>query len=143
MTILYIILASIASAALYRLGGTNAGSKWRDWGVPAVVLLTLIFILKVQVAWWIHVIGFGLMWAAISSYYDEWFGYDNFFMHGFMCALAYLPYVIVTHNWWGFVIRCIVCTLAIGFWSLMIDDHVQEEAGRGFVLTITLPLLLI
>jgi hypothetical protein len=67
---------------------------------------------------------------------------DNHFMHGAAIGMAFLPYAIVgTFSWPGILIRVVVLTLGMGIWSKLIGHDVTEEAGRGFLITATLPLL--
>lgn len=58
-------------------------------------------------------------------------------------SLAFLPYTISTGNWLGFGIRTALVTILTSVWSNNIDDAVLEELGRGFITTVTIPLLLI
>lgn len=152
-TELWLLLAVICafSGLFYRLGGMGASGKqkypwapaWifdtkvRDWGCPALGILVMIFIVKVNVDWWIHLIGFGLYWAALTTYWDKVFGYDNFYAHGLGCALSYLPYAIVLGFWKVFIIRCIVLAIAMGLWSYIIKKDWLEEGGRGVLLQLT------
>lgn len=109
-------------------------------GVPTVCL-GLLLALGFSTPWYAHLLAWGLFFAALTTYWDKLFGYDNFYMHGFMCALAYLPFALMTGLWLGFILRCVVCGLAVGYWSRINGNHIVEESGRGFILCATIPLL--
>jgi len=131
-------------AILYRLGGmAGMNTKFRDLGVPTVGLAVML-LLGVKVAWWVHLIAFGLLFGALTTYWDSLFGYDNFYFHGFMCAFAYLPYAIATHLWVAFIIRCIICSVFMGLLNYFANKYNWkhsdwiEELGRGGALIGTL-----
>jgi len=64
------IMLSIASAVLYRLGGWEHGNKmYRRIGCPLLCLIYMVF--NVSVPWYIHLISFGLMFVAVTTYWDE------------------------------------------------------------------------
>lgn len=145
--ILAIFVLTIAGGILYRLGGQGHpfNTKHRDLGVPVVGLLGML-VLKFYVPFYIHLLAFGLFFASLTTYWDSVpfnKGKDNFWMHGFFCALAYLPYAIATGNWIGFGIRTLVSTVGIGAWSEFVTNDIQEEVGRGMILIATLPILLV
>jgi hypothetical protein len=120
----------------------------RDWLVPLVGLIILLF-LGIKAPWYIHLISYGLYGAALTTYWDEIFNYDNFYLHGFVCALAYLPYAIVNHFWLGFGLRCIVCAVVMGLVNYLVNNFYVpkrdwiEELSRGFILSISLLLFLL
>jgi len=93
--------------------------------------------------WVMVALSLGLSIGAISTYWDFLFNdNDNFYMHGLMLGLASLP-LLVTIHWWGILARCLVMTVGMGLWSKKIDNDIMEEFGRGFLITATIPLLLI
>lgn len=135
-----IILMSILSAILYRLGGAKGfNTKFRDWGCPLVALITMLY-LNINAAWWIHALSFLLMFGALTTYWDSIFGYDNFYAHGFMVGLAYLPYLLSV-SWALLIIRAIILAILIGTWSKYTDNDIIEEMGRGFFIPLTLIIL--
>ena len=80
---LIVLLATVLSGILYRLGGAARIGDWldvlkhsktRDWGCSLIVVALM---LAQPIVWWIHVIVFILMWTALSTYWDDLFGYDN------------------------------------------------------------------
>lgn len=149
MNVLAVIVLSFCAAALYRLGGTSAGTKWRDLGVSAVMVVTM-FILG---HWhWTLVLCFGALFAALTTY-NKWVGYffnredkhtvywESWLITGLFYGLSMLPYVIYDGNWIGFGIRTSVLALFICLWSELVGKDWLEEGGRGFAIIATLPLL--
>jgi len=55
-------------------------------------------------AWWVYIIVFGLHWAALSSYWDFMFGYDNFWFSGFVTGLAILPMIFINVAVWPILV---------------------------------------
>ncbi len=144
MKIILLLVLTLISGILYRIGGSKNGHKLvRRMGVPLIGLLTMLFVVNVKVSWYIHLLAFGLYFGLITTYWDSVFGYDNFYAHGFGCAMAYLPYAIAGGAWLGFVIRLILATLLCGLWSEEVDDDVAEEVGRGIILTGTIGAMLL
>ncbi len=146
MIYLWITLLAIASGILYRMGGKGGGpwyynTKARDIGCSICGLIGMIILF--DSAWWIHLISFVLLFGALTTYWDTVFGFDNHWFHGFACALAYFPYAIASGLWVGFGVRCIALAIAMGLVSVLSEDDVVEEVGRGAALLLTLPILMI
>ena len=146
MKILLWLGLSTLAGWLYRRGGTNKGTLWRDIGAT-LVNLAYCFILGLFVGFraslWAYLLAFGLLWGAYSAYWgldEKKFGY---WAHGLGLSLALLPIVYLTGNWLGFIIRCVVLTLSITLWSEYTTNDVAEEMGRGFIANAAIPLLLI
>jgi hypothetical protein len=109
-----------------------------------VLALAWILIFLPLQAWWAYLIFCGLMYAGMTTYWDWLFkGEDNFYMHGFMIAFAYLPLAILSGGWPGFGIRCVVLALAMGILCAVFGDVDVEEYGRGAFIAASLPLLLV
>ena len=142
MWIKYIILliGSIISAVLYRLGGIGKpfNTKYRDLGCPLIMILVLCF-LRGWTWWYISV--FGLTFAALTTYWDSVFKFDNFWFHGFMIGIASFSLILAGVLWWLILLRAIILALGIGGWSKLIKNDVLEEGGRGFLIIATLPIL--
>jgi len=135
-----ILGASVVSAILGRLGGAAGFNKlYRRIGCMLVSGVCMVLYFKAP--WYIHLLSAGLLYAALTTYGDEIFGYDNHWFHGFIIALAYLPFASVSGLWVGFILRVVILTVLVGFWSAWIKHHVVEELGRYFFLPLTLPLL--
>ena len=62
-------------------------------------------------------------------------------MVGVAFSLCMLPFSINIGNISGFVFRSMVVTVFTVLWSEFIGKAGLEEAGRGFIQIITLPLL--
>lgn len=147
--ILQIIGLSCLSGFFYRAGGT--GGKWylntkvRDLGCPLATYsaLLLFWYPANWFGWLMLFLAFGLTFGALTTYFDWLFGYDNFYMHGFILGLAALPLAWVGITWWIILIRAILLGIAIGMWSKLIKWDVIEEWGRGFLLTISILLFLL
>lgn len=155
-TFLVVLIASVVSGILYRLGGAGEdvwkkhqylpkwffNSKWRDAGCPLVSLAVLWYLKGFILAnWWAYLVMFGLGWAACSTYWDFIFGYDNFWIHGLFCGLAVLPLAWCGMPWWAIAARSLICAVLMGAWSLAWKWDVAEEWGRGFIFTASLLIL--
>ena len=134
-----ILFACVLCAILGRMGGAKGyNTKFRDVGIPTILCI-VAYILGVH-SWWL-VLMFGLMFASLTTYWDFLFGYDNFWFHGFMCGLSFLPIAIVTQQWIGFLIALGITTVWMGGWSKVIKNDVLEELGRYFILPVPLLFL--
>ena len=154
---IWLILLSLASAVLYRLGGWGDegrdkfpklpewvfDTKARDIGCAAVWFVAMKYVIHFVAPWWIHLISFLMLFGFLTTYWDwaPWNkGKDNFYNHGTACAMAYLPYAFYAEPT-ALVVRVIVCGALMGFWSWIIGLDWLEEGGRGFILIATLGLL--
>lgn len=145
MIYLYTAIACVLSAILYRAGGMSkdkeAMPKWipvwmrksvvRDIGCTLVLLALAILGWGFSKDWWLYIVFIAFSWAMLSSYWDEIFGYDNFYAHGFGCGLAGLVLIPTGVPWAVLLIRLIICTLGMGIWSANTDIDYEEEMGRG------------
>ena len=152
MKILAVILLSIISAILYRLGGASTEDqdkefpwipRWiknlpkkRDFGCGWCVLFAS-FILGINAPIWAWVISVGLMWASLSTYWDELFGYDNHWFHMFMIGFSLLPVMFFSFPV-ELGMRCIILAVVGGSWSKFTGNATYEELGRGVLLPLTL-----
>ena len=157
MNFIYQTFLSVVSAILYRLGGSSATDQDKEFPwIPRwfknikkkrdvmsnIVKLFSVYLLGINAPFLAWFFSFGLLWASLSSYWDWMFGYDNHYMHGFMCGFSLLPLVI-----WGnlglvpFLIQSVALGLTMGLWSKYNGNATKEELGRGFLLTISNLLL--
>lgn len=150
------IVCTIVSSAFYRLGGMGDSgrkefpelpsfifnTKTRDLGCP-LTCLPLAFMVYSYVPWWIHLIAFLLTFAALTTYWDRVFGFDNHWFHGFMIGVAYIPYSLYVQDFKVFLIRCFVLAIAMGLVSILTHDDDIEELGRGAAIPATIPILFI
>jgi hypothetical protein len=149
MTQLTILIASILSGVLYRLGGWNKGNRlYRILGVPTITCITLLTLYNsVNIAWQKallpYLLTLGLTAGMISAYWGQDEKKWGFWCHGLGISLAVLPIIFITQHWLGFSIRCLVLTAFITVWSELTKWDILEEGGRGFAIVATLPLLLL
>ena len=136
ITILAIIVLSCCSAYFYRKGGTSDGTLWRDLIVPIIASFAL-FILGYRNLWG-YFIHFGLLFGALTTYWDWLFGEDNYYAHGFACGLALLPFAWFGIAWWVILLRAIILGLSMGLWHKFVTKDVWDERGRGAFLTLSL-----
>jgi hypothetical protein len=117
----------------------------RDWLCPACVYGSLLLFWQPWM-WWqwlILMICYPILGGALSTYWDFMFGYDNFYWAGFMCGVAAFPLFFCNISLWSILIRAFVIGIAWGFYCSHEDVDYKEEFFRGFLLVITIPLLLI
>ncbi len=151
------IILAVLSGFLYRLGGLSKeqarqqipwcplwiiNSKTRDVGCSLLAVLWMI-LFHPHVHWYVHLIYFGLMWGALSTYWDFLNGKDNFWLHGFGVGVAFIFYAIATGDWIGFSVRCLALAILMGAWCAIFKNDWIEEYGRGAFVIATLPILLI
>ena len=154
MKILILIILSIISAILYRIGGASKQDRekefpwlpfkpWksRDVWSNAVTLLGALAV-GVTGPWWAWLLAFGLSWASLSTYWDELFGYDNHYAHGFMIGLSMLPLAFFSSPV-ALGLRAIILAILMGVYSQIEGNATREELGRGFVMPLTFAILLI
>jgi hypothetical protein len=110
----------------------------RDWLIATLCPL-IAYLLGVH-SWWL-ILSIPLIGGALSTYWDELFGFDNFWFHGFMVGIAVLPIVFVTHTWGMFALRSLLLAIWMGGWSLFISNDHLEEAGRYFPIGATMFLI--
>ena len=136
----YLILLAILSGVLYRLGGWGKGHKlFRRLGCPIVSLSALCGLMNFN--WWAYLLTFGLSIGAVSSYWgidEKKWGY---WAHGLGLSLALLPIALVTKQFLGFGLRCLVLTSLMTVWSEYSSIDYIEEFGRGALIILTIPLL--
>ena len=148
MKILIVIIASIISAILYRMGGIGKpfNTKLRDFGVPLVGLI-LLYILGFRAMWWAWVLTFGAYFGSMTSYFkfdnQEDVHLWNWLLHGLIGGLSAVFFALSNGIWYAWAIRVILLSILIPLWSELMDEVNLEEGGRGFLFTITMPLLLL
>ncbi len=141
------ILCSVTSAILYRAGGMSKETKhwipvwmrhsWvRDWLCPICCLIPILIW-----SWWL-LLAYVLLNAALRTYWDRLFGYDNFWFAGFMCGVAGFPLLFLGHNWILLAIRAVSICLFWGIICNIEDNDFVEEYSRGFFLCLPTIILL-
>jgi hypothetical protein len=137
---------SVLSGLFYRLGGIGKPFKsWmRDWVCPLIALMAWWILSGFHLShWWAYLVSYGLMGWGLTTYYDELFGYDNYWLHGFVIGLAMFPLFWTGIHWWAILLRAIIMGATIGGWSKIINIDWLEEGGRGVLITATIPILLL
>lgn len=143
MKFFVVLLLSCISSCLYRMGGSaRYNTKYRD------ILCSLISVLAIGylVAWhWTLFLVFGLTWASLTTYWKAgpkayWF---NWIFTGVGYSVAVLPFCIAEGHWLGFVSRTFILGISTMIWSELNSNAVWEEMGRGALLILTVPILLI
>lgn len=156
MNYLLMLPFAILSGVFGRMGGSeNYNSNWRDIGINLLHVIFLFFTVNwIAPVWlWLLIVYFGLFKASISTYWDFLFGFDNFWMHGFMLGLSAFVICFITGHWWLMLIRSIGLALFMGIWYLWHPTKIKlfginwngaqiEEFGRYAVLTATLPMVI-
>lgn len=157
LQIIATILMSCLSAFCYRLGGLGKdqakqqipwcpawliNTKTRDVGCSLLAVLWM-FLFFPRVEWFLYLISFGLLWGALSTYWDFFTGDDIFLLHGVGIGLALLPVVTGVDFHRGFSILMLVMPLLMEIWCRVFKNDWVEELGRGAFIVATLPLLLI
>lgn len=150
--ILLIGLISILSGFLYRCGGTEKRGKWYDFlfntksrDIGCSALTTLAFhIIHPHIPWWSLLLHFGLLWGALTTYWDflnkdreVWW---TWIITGIFYGLSALPLLSVC--WSGVLLRSLLLGITTMAWRMMIrpgflNDAVWDEAGVGFLLVIS------
>lgn len=117
----------------------------RDWLCPFFVYgsFAMFFSPLSFLQWGMLVLCYPLLGGALTTYWDNLFGFDNLWFAGFMCGVASFPLVFYGVNPWGIVLRAIVLAVLWGGWCAWQSVDYIEEFGRGAFLVLTLPLLLI
>ena len=150
MSVFIVVIFSLISAGLYRLGGQGKKSNWldfarntktRDFGVPFIVTLEMLLL----GGWyWTYILCFGSLFGSLTTYWKKkgtdakWY---NWYLTGFFYGFSALPFAIQWGHWLGFGIRCLVLAIFTAVLSELIGDDDLEEGFRGFLIGVTVPLL--
>ena len=143
MNWLYLIPAGI-SAITYRCGGSGNFPRWTR---PVGVGFSLMAAMWMLGMWHWTVFPSAGLTAIVTTTYFKRPGQDASYINWMLCGLAFglamTPYAFATGHWLGFWLRTGVCIGLITAWSELIGWDVGEEAGRGFIIVATLPILII
>jgi hypothetical protein len=141
MMYLYVIGISVIAGICGRLGGTSAGTLWRDIGVPLCGLILMLLLGRWH---WSLLICAVLTYGSCTTYFKRkgqdalWF---NWLFVGLAFSLSMLPYAWATGHWVEFIYRSLACTIGVVGWNLLIGKDWLEEGGRYFIIVSTLFLL--
>jgi len=145
--VIYIFLLAVVSGVLGRMGGVGKpfDTLYRDVGCSLVAVASLILLFGFDVSkWYAYVLIFGLHWAALSTYWDDFFGgKDNLAFSGFAVGLSFLPAVFI-FGWislWIIIGRAFILAGIWGSLNKFLPERVlawrrdvAEEFLRYFVL---------
>jgi len=149
MKILIWLLLSLISGCLYRLGGIGKpfNTKYRDIGCPLVLLGAVIALFGLKwTSWWVYLATFGLSWGALTTYWKKkgedakWW---NWALHGFFVGLSTIPCMFLGISLYVLLLRTVVLSFGTMLWSEWQGNVFWEEFGRGFLIIVTIPILLI
>jgi len=142
MATILVILLSIASAILYRMGGSGKfNTLYRDLGCPATNILALLA-MGITAPVWAWVVTYGIMFGSMTTYCKignqedvKWY---NWLLTGLMYGVTPILLLIFgSITIVPFIIRTIVLGLSVMVSSEFLGWDVAEESTRGFLFTIT------
>lgn len=149
MNIILTALLVALSGLFYRFGGMSNDEppawipKWirirRVWICPIFGFGSLLLWWQptTLLGWLMFIPAYGLSGGALSTYWDELFGYDNFYMHGFMCGLASFPLIWAGLAWWMVLAGAVFGGLAMGLLCQFTKNVWVEECGRGIIFALS------
>jgi phosphotransferase system glucose/maltose/N-acetylglucosamine-specific IIC component len=85
----------------------------------------------------------GLTGGALSTYWDNLFGFDNYWFAGFLVGIAAFPLYWSGVHWYLIIARALLLAVLWGGWSAAIKKDTWEEYGRGGFTALTMALLLL
>jgi hypothetical protein len=117
----------------------------RDWLCPFFVYgsFAMFFSPLSFLQWGMLVLCYPLLGGALTTYFDKWFGFDNYWFAGFVCGIASFPLVFYGVSFWLIIIRAMVLAILWGSWCATFSKDTTEEYGRGIFLVLSIQLLLI
>lgn len=143
-----IIFLSVLAGVCYRLGGIgdNPQYNWiplwlretwvRDWVIPFLSLITTWLIIGFQFNHiWAYLLFWGAQGGALTTYWDELFGFDNFWFNSFCIGLATVFIAWPIGNlalWLTAGLYAILLGTVVGAVSKIIKDDDWGEFFRGF-----------
>ena len=156
METLIVIGSSILSGILYRMGGSDRfNTKWRDLGVSfCVTALLLLFRRRFDILWCLMVLtSFLAIFGALTTYFkkkDSDANWRTWMITGFMYGASAAPLFFSGVHWYAIIARVIILTMLIPLWATRMNRKIGifpedqvNEFGRGFLITVTVPVLLI
>jgi len=157
MTTLAVIGLAILSALLYRCGGAGkVGDRWdflrdswiRDCFCSLITTVAIGLWSHWSYPWWSYVVHWGLLYGALSTYWD-FLAHDNknwitWLCTGFAYGVAAFVFPII----WMALIRAVVLAVATAVWRQAawpwlggVNDAVSDETGVGFILVASVMIL--
>ena len=109
-----------------------ARQRWiRPTGCSLCTILPIAFL---HPSLWL-ILALGSLYGALSLYWDELFGFDNFWFSGFMCGVAGM-FLLYYCPWWIIVLRALILAIGWGVINLLAKkwkDGMEELARYGFL----------
>jgi len=145
-----LFLLAIIGGILNRMGGSDKyNTKWRDIGVPVVMLVAMTFMGLWRASLLLSAL---FLFGSLTTYWDKDKNSNvtikGWFLTGLGYGLAMTPYAIQTGAIIPFLMRTAFLALFIPFWMIHVnepvwkwDGAVVQEFGRGFAIILTLGLL--
>ena len=140
MFIFLTLLASVASAVLYRMGGSGKyNTQVRDIGCSLINTL----VLGMWLGWhWPLILTFFINWGTLTTYWDfvnkilpvkdkdkeYWW---NWALHGFFNSFAAFPLALWLNLLPWLIVKSLLCALMTMLVSILSDKDTVEEYGRG------------
>ncbi len=144
MNILGVIVLSLLSGVMYRMGGSGNFPRWvRPTGLGCTMLAGLALLGFFH---WTMFLCAGAIYGLSTTYFkkkDTDANWLNWLFVGIAFSISVLPLVLHYGNYLGFAVRTVICTGLVVLWSETQGNAVKEEFGRGVIPIATLPLLLI
>ena len=136
------ILLSPFSAIFGRAGGEGHSPTdkptwipmWlrQRWVRPAgCSVCAMLPLLIAHPSWW-FVPAIGALYGALSLYWDELFGFDNFWFSGFMCGVAGF-FLVMLFPWWLILIRAFALAILWGVINLLANKGTWEDGTEELV----------
>lgn len=154
----YLILLSILSGILGRLGGRAKDGHWydkisntkvRDIGCALVLMTALFYLYGFNRIYWIrYLVVFLLHFGLLTTYWDVLFNFDNCFWSGLVIGLAILPLNLFIKNPMIIILRGIILGLIWGTLNVYLPEKfiiwrkdIAEEFLRYTLMILTLKII--
>ena len=149
--IIITVIAAIATAIFYRIGGMSkeeardklpwvpsflVRSFTRDLGCTLIIMAWVYFFLP-RVDGILYFYSAVAMYACMTTYWDWWplsKGKDSFFAHGVFIGLSLLPIAYGTGLWFEVIVRSAVMGIAMGIVCTATSNVDIEEYSRGWII---------
>ena len=132
MKYIVLLVGAILSGILGRMGGAaHFNTKYRDLGVPTLFTIYMVcFHPFCWNSWFPYFLTFLLMFGALTTYWDELFGYDNYWFSGFAVGLSTVPLIWIGIHWYIILLKCLVIGLIWGSINKLLKNAVIVEFLR-------------
>lgn len=138
-----LIPMSLISGLLYYLGGESGwNTKIRDLGCNTIAVCMLM---AHGFNGWSLWLTWFMLWGALTTYWKQ--GTDCKWYHWLFTGLGYgvsfLPYAVQSDHIIGWICYTVLLAISTCIWSEINDDVRFEASGRGMLIIIYLPALVI